>query len=130
MLNFAFSYNVLPIFASNKKEVEMVLINQKLKIAMKKVILYAVAASMICCNYACNKEDTPSTEEVQPFEPIVLTIDPLTEIGIANSIWYHAGFPEKQPFIDVNQRVRLIYIVIFHAYLSYSKTVPTFHHFC
>jgi len=26
--------------------------------------------------------------------------------------------------------VRLIYNVIFHAYLSYSKTVPTFHHFC
>ena len=151
---------------------------------MKKVILYAIAASIICCNYSCNKDNTP--KDVKPFEPIELTvkqaekvnadnrfsfnifkevsalegantffsplslnmalgmlyngasgdtraemaevlgmadfsdteineyyqkmsqallkIDPLTVIGIANSIWYREGFPVKQPFIDVNQK--------------------------
>jgi len=150
---------------------------------MKKIILYTVAASIICCNYACNKEDTP---DVQPAKPIELTvkqsektdadnrfafnmfrevsemngantffsplslnmalgmlyngasgdtraemaevlgmagftdteineyyqkiseallkIDPLTEIGIANSIWYRDGFPVKQSFIDINKK--------------------------
>jgi len=156
---------------------------------MKKVILYAVAASIICCNYSCNKENAPIQddfpEDPQSFEPIELTvkqgekanadnrfafnmfkevsalegantffsplslnialgmlyngasgatrtemaevlgmadftateineyyqkvsqallkIDPLTEIGIANSIWYRDGFPVRQLFIDVNQ---------------------------
>ena len=147
---------------------------------MKKVIIFAVAASFMCCN----KEDAPK-EDVKPFEPIVLTakqaaiakvdnrfsfkmfqevsssngantffsplslnmalgmayngasgdtrvemadalgmadftdteineyyqkmsqallnIDPLTEIGIANSIWYRTGFPVKKPFIDINR---------------------------
>jgi serpin B len=141
---------------------------------------------MICCNYACNKENSPAREDVAPAEPIELTvkqaekanadnrftfnifkevsvlegantffsplslnmalgmlyngasgdtraemaevlgladftdaeineyyqkmsqallnIDPLTEISIANSIWYRDGFPVKQPFIDVNQK--------------------------
>jgi serpin B len=152
---------------------------------MKKVILYAVTASMIFCINACNKEDVP--KDVKPFKPIELTvkqtekadvdnrfafnmfrevstlsdepntffsplslnmalgmlyngasgetrtemaevlgmadfteteineyyqkmsqtllnIDPLTEIGIANSIWYREEFPVKQSFIDINQR--------------------------
>jgi len=152
---------------------------------MKKVVLYAVTASIVFCNYACNKEDVP--KDVKPFEPIKLTvkqaekadadnrfalnmfrevsalsnkpnmffsplslnmalgmlyngasgetrtemaevlgmadftdteinehyqkmsqtllnIDPLTEIGIANSIWYRQGFYVKQPFIDVNRK--------------------------
>ena len=30
-------------------------------------------------------------------------IDPLTEIGIANSIWCRDGFSVKQPFFDINQ---------------------------
>ena len=48
---------------------------------MKKVFLYTVIASLICCNYACNEEKTTSAEEVQeevqeaqPAEPIELTI--------------------------------------------------------
>jgi len=151
---------------------------------MKRVILYAVTASMIWCNYACNKEE--GTKDVKPAEPINLTakqfekvsadnrfsfkmfrevselngantffsplslnlalgmlyngssgetrtemaeilgmadftdteineyyqkmsqallkIDPLTEISVANSIWYREGFPVKQPFIDVNKK--------------------------
>ena len=150
---------------------------------MKTIILYVVTVSMICCNYACNKDDTP--KDVKPVEPIeltvkqndkvtadncfafsifkevsalngantffsplslnmalgmlyngasgdtrtemtevlgmagfteaeinqyyqkmsqdLLTIDPLTDIGIANSIWYREGFPVKQPFIDINK---------------------------
>jgi serpin B len=39
---------------------------------MKKVVFYAVTASMIFCNYACNKEDAP--KDVKPAEPIVLTV--------------------------------------------------------
>jgi serpin B len=30
-------------------------------------------------------------------------VDPLTDIGIANSIWYRSGFAVKQPFLDVNR---------------------------
>ena len=33
----------------------------------------------------------------------LLGIDPQTEIGIANSIWYRLGFSVKQPFININQ---------------------------
>ena len=152
---------------------------------MKKVVLYALTASMIFCNYACKKEDVP--KEVKTFEPIELTVkqiekvdadnrfafnmfreisalsnepntffsplslnmalgmlyngasgetrtemakvlgmadfteaeineyyqkmlqillnvDPLTEISIANSIWYRDGYPVKPPFIDINQK--------------------------
>ena len=152
---------------------------------MKKEVLYAVTASMMFFNYACNKEDAP--KDVKPLEPIGLTvkqaekadadnhfalnmfrevsalsdqpntffsplslnialgmlyngasgetrtemakvlgmadfteteineyyqkmsqallnIDPLTDICIANSIWYRDGFLVKQPFINVNQK--------------------------
>ena len=151
---------------------------------MKKVVLYAITASMIFGNYACNKDD--AQKGVKPFEPIELTvkqaekadadnrfafnmfrevsalsndpntffsplslnlalgmlyngasgetraemaevlgmadfseteineyyqkmsqallkIDPLTDISIANSIWYRDGLSVKQPFIDVNK---------------------------
>jgi len=150
---------------------------------MKKVIVYAVAASMIFSNHACNKENTP--KDIPPANPIELTvkqdektdadnrfafnifrevskesgvntffsplslnmalgmlyngasgetrtemaevlgmadfteteineyyqkmsqallsIDPLTEISIANSIWYRNGCAVKQPCIDVNK---------------------------
>ena len=33
----------------------------------------------------------------------LLEIDPLTDIGIANSIWYREGYPVKQPFVDINK---------------------------
>jgi len=151
---------------------------------MKRVILYAVTASMIWCNYACNKEE--GTKDVKPADPISLTlkqfekldadnrfsfnmfkqvsalngsntffsplslnmalgmlyngttgetreemaeilgmagltdveineyyqkmsqallkIDPLTEISIANSIWYRHTWTIKQPFIDINKK--------------------------
>jgi len=151
---------------------------------MKKVFLFTITASLICCNHACRKDDTPI--DIFPFEPINLTvkqaekvnadnffsfkmfkevsalngvntffsplslnmalgmlyngassetrtemaealgmsdfsdneineyyrkmsqallkIDPLTNISIANSIWYRNGFPVKQPFIDINQK--------------------------
>jgi len=154
---------------------------------MKKTILYTLIVSLLCFSYACNKENTPETEEVIPAEPIVLTtrqaekaksdntfsfkmfkevsalakepntffsplslnmalgmlyngtsgetrtemaeilgmagfteteineyyqkmsqallkIDPLTEISIANSVWYRIGFPVKQSFIDINKK--------------------------
>jgi len=151
---------------------------------MKKVFLYVLMASMICSNYACNKEE--GTKDNKPAEPInlsqkqfekvdadnsfsfnmfkqvsalngsntffsplslnmalgmlyngtsgetrtemaevlgmadfteteineyyqkmsqtLLSIDPLTEISIANSIWYRSGFPVKQTFIDINKK--------------------------
>jgi len=151
---------------------------------MKRVFLYAVTASMIWCNYACNMEGV--AKDVNPAEPINLTakqfekvdadnrfsfnmfkevstlngantffsplslnlalgmlyngatgetrdemaealgmadftdveineyyqkmsqallnIDPLTEISIANSIWYRSDFTVKQSFIDINKR--------------------------
>ena len=147
---------------------------------MKKIILYAVTASIICSIYACNKDD--AGKEDKPFEFIELTakqaekvsadnrfsfkmfkevseentffspfslnmalgmlyngtsgdtrtemaealgmaglteaeineyyqkisqallkIDPLTDMSIANSIWYRSGFPVKKPFIDLNK---------------------------
>ena len=40
----------------------------------------------------------------QKMSQALLNVDPLTEIGIANSIWYRTGFPVKQPFIDINQQ--------------------------
>ena len=153
---------------------------------MKKGFLYAVAASVLCCIYACNIADDPATEDIKTVEPIeltarqgekvdadnrftfsifkevsvsqgtntffsplslnmalgmlyngasgetrtemaevlgmagfteteineyyrkmsqaLLTIDPLTELSIANSIWYRDGFQVKKPFFDVNQQ--------------------------
>ena len=41
---------------------------------MKKVILYAVMASIIWCNYACNQDNIPVIEDDQPSDnPIGLT---------------------------------------------------------
>ena len=34
----------------------------------------------------------------------LMEIDPLTDMDIANSIWYRTGFPVKQSFIDINQQ--------------------------
>jgi serpin B len=43
-------------------------------------------------------------EYYQKMSKALLHIDPLTEIAIANSIWYRDGFPVKQPFIDINKK--------------------------
>ena len=42
-------------------------------------------------------------EYYQKMSQALLAIDELTEINIANSIWYRDGFPVKQSFIDINQ---------------------------
>ena len=47
--------------------------------------------------------ETEINEYYQKMSQAMLTIDPLTDLGIANSIWYREGFPVKQPFIDVNK---------------------------
>ena len=47
--------------------------------------------------------DAEINEYYQKMSKALQNIDPLTDIGIANSIWYRAGFSVKQPFIDVNQ---------------------------
>ncbi|MCL2726919.1 MAG: serpin family protein [Bacteroidales bacterium] len=48
--------------------------------------------------------DTEINEYYQKMSQALLSIDPLTEISIANSIWYRIGFSVKQPFIDINQK--------------------------
>jgi len=48
--------------------------------------------------------ETESNEYYQKVMQTLLASDPLTEIGIANSIWYRDGFPVKQSFIDINQK--------------------------
>ena len=40
----------------------------------------------------------------QKMSQALLKVDPLTNISIANSIWYRNGLPVKQPFIDVNKK--------------------------
>ena len=48
--------------------------------------------------------DSEINEYYQKMSQALLKIDPLTDISIANSIWYREGFLVKQPFIDVNQK--------------------------
>ncbi len=48
--------------------------------------------------------DTEINEYYQKMSQALLNIDPLTDIGIANSIWYRTGLLVKQPFIDVNKK--------------------------
>jgi serpin B len=48
--------------------------------------------------------DTEINEYYQKMSQALLKIDPLTDISIANSIWYREGFPVKQSFIDINQK--------------------------
>ena len=47
--------------------------------------------------------ETEINEYYQNLSQTILTVDPLTDISIANSIWYRDVFPVKKPFIDVNQ---------------------------
>ena len=47
--------------------------------------------------------DLEINEYYQKMSQSLLNIDPLTELGIANSIWYRTGFSVKQSFIDINQ---------------------------
>jgi len=49
---------------------------------MKKVVLYAVTASMISSNYTYNKEDF--TKDVKSAEPIVLTVKQAEKAGADN----------------------------------------------
>jgi len=39
----------------------------------------------------------------QKMAQALLEVDPLTDISIANSIWYREGFPVSQDFLDINQ---------------------------
>ena len=48
--------------------------------------------------------ETEINEYYQKMSQALLSIDPLTEISIANSIWYREGFSVKQPFIDINKK--------------------------
>ena len=48
--------------------------------------------------------ETEINEYYQKMSQALLKVDPLTEIAIANSIWYREGFSVKQPFIDVNKK--------------------------
>jgi serpin B len=48
--------------------------------------------------------ETEINEYYQKMSQALLDIDPLTELAIANSIWYRDGFPVKQPFIDINKK--------------------------
>jgi len=48
--------------------------------------------------------DAEINEYYQKMSQALLNIDPLTEISIANSIWYRSGFSVKQPFIDINKK--------------------------
>ena len=48
--------------------------------------------------------DTEINEYYQRISQALLNVDPRTEIGIANSIWYRNGLSVKQPFIDVNKK--------------------------
>jgi len=48
--------------------------------------------------------ETEVNEYYLQMREALLKIDPLTNICIANSIWYRNGFPVKQSFIDINQK--------------------------
>jgi serpin B len=48
--------------------------------------------------------ETGINEYYQKMSQALQSIDPLTEIGIANSIWYRNGFAVKPPFIETNQK--------------------------
>ncbi len=48
--------------------------------------------------------DTEINKYYQKMSQALLSIDPLTEISIANSIWHRSGFSVKQPFIEVNKK--------------------------
>ncbi|MDR3297564.1 MAG: serpin family protein [Prevotellaceae bacterium] len=43
-------------------------------------------------------------EYYQLMSDALLSVDPLTELGIANSIWYRTGFDVKPPFVSINQQ--------------------------
>ena len=48
--------------------------------------------------------ETEVNEYYQKMSQALLDIDPLTDISMANSIWYRSGYPVKQTFIDVNKK--------------------------
>ena len=48
--------------------------------------------------------ETEINEYYQKMSQSLLEVDPLTEIAIANSIWYREGFSVKQPFININKK--------------------------
>ena len=48
--------------------------------------------------------DLEINEYYQKMIKALIEIDPLTETGIANSIWYSDGLAVKQPFIDLNTK--------------------------
>ena len=48
--------------------------------------------------------ETEINEYYQKLSQALLKVDPLTDIAIANSIWYRNKLPVKQPFIDINKK--------------------------
>ena len=47
--------------------------------------------------------DLEINEYYRKMSQALLSVDPLTDIGIANSIWHMTGFSVYQPFIDINR---------------------------
>jgi serpin B len=60
-------------------------------------------AEMADALYLSGWSETGINEYYKKMSEALLHIDPLTAIGIANSIWYRNGFSVKQPFLDINQ---------------------------
>jgi len=48
--------------------------------------------------------ETEINDYYQKISQALQKIDPLTDISIANSIWYSEGFTVKKPFIEINQK--------------------------
>ena len=110
-----FSYEKKLFYRGHWKNDFFILYLQHIKnrIKMKKVILYLVTASMICCNYSCSKEDTPEVNLELLFTKLenAFQLSSTTDLEQFFTEWNKSVSPNTAEFIKRNDFIEAIYEV-------------------
>jgi hypothetical protein len=79
---------------------------------MKKVILYLITASMMCCNYSCNKENTTEiNSELYAKLENAFQLSSITDLEQFFTDWNKSVSPNTIEFIKQNDFIETIYEV-------------------
>ena len=103
----AFSFNLFREVATSDRKVNAFI--SPLSVTMALGMLYNgtspdARAEMVTALQMNGFSDEEINEYYQTMSQALLSIDPLTAISIANSIWCEKSYPVKQAFINVNKK--------------------------
>ena len=103
----AFSFNLFQQVATSADKTNAFI--SPLSVSMALGMLYngtspAARSEMVAALGMTDFSDAEINEYYQKMSQALLSVDPLTALAIANSIWSEKTYPVKQSFIDVNKK--------------------------